>query len=229
MTTQLHLTGPLGQQISVTCTDYPDTLQQQRQWGARGFTSGEVPTGGYQLPYCMADTFDWSLIGARKWTNPEGEEVILHRGRSYKRRELPANEKKNMPAAIKYSRGAKNSDPEHLKEGDDGGFQYVTLAVFKGNGKSIPDYEVSQQQRGQADQTALQPQQPAPIGEKWGAELEGIMRGLLSETRFAGRDPVKLAAHIVKREIGNLGELTAEESKRVKAVCEAERDKAAAA
>jgi len=74
------------------------------------------------------------LIGARKWTNPEGEELIMHRGHAYRRRELEAveNRKMKLPAAVKYSRGAKNTDPEHIREKADGEFEYVTLCMFRG-------------------------------------------------------------------------------------------------
>lgn len=187
---QIELQGPLGQKIMVEFTDYPHSLALMREWGARGFTSGTVPHGGYQLPYCMADSFDWALIGARKWTNPEGEEVILHQGKAYKRRELGANEKKNMPAVIKYSRGAKNSDPEHLKEGEDGGFQYVTLAVFRGNGKTIPDYEAprqGQQQRPPQQQQATEAEQTAP--RNWAQEWKEVAGGTHYNTK-EGRDEV---------------------------------------
>ena len=78
--------------------------------------------------------FDWSLIGARPWTNPEGETLIIHQGHTYRRRELEAvdTRKMKLPAAVKYSRGAKPMDPEHIREKADGEFEYVTLVMFRG-------------------------------------------------------------------------------------------------
>lgn len=94
---------------------------------ARPVLRGERTRKGSALP-------DWSLIGARKWKTPEGEEVILHRGHSYRRRDLEAvdSRKLKLPTAVKYSRGAKPSDPEHLKEKGDGDIAYISLAIFRG-------------------------------------------------------------------------------------------------
>lgn len=232
---QLHLKGTLGEQISVEFTDNAHRLQLMREWGARGFMSGEVPAGGYQLPYCMADTFDVTLIGGRRWKNPEGEEVILHGGRAYKRRELAANEKKNMPAVIKYSRGAKSGDPEHLKEGEDGGFQYVTLLVFKSNGKSISDFEMPRQgvRTGAPVAPEAEPEPPAPplpIGPERGAKLTGECAAALEGTKYAKRSPLEIARHVFKRpELQDLGELTEEEGRAFLAKCRAEQERTQAA
>lgn len=232
---ELHLTGPLGQQISVQCDGYEDSLAKQREWGSKGFASGSIPAGGYQLPYCMADTFDVSLIGGRRWTTPEGEEVILHGGRSYKRREMAANEKKNMPAVIKYSRGAKGSDPEHLKEGEDGGFQYVTLISFRGNGKAIADYETpsgapaarpAPPAPAQAQAEALPEKDAPPIGPELGIKLSNDLAGLLKGTRHERTDQLRLAAHIVKRPVAQLADLTADESRAVYNAAKREQEKA---
>ncbi|GGI86902.1 single-stranded DNA-binding protein [Deinococcus wulumuqiensis] len=228
---QLHLTGPLGQRISVECTDYADSLSKMREWGAKGFVSGEIPAGGYQLPYSMADTFDWALIGARKWTTPEGEDVVLHGGKSYKRRDLEANPRKSMPAVIKYSRGAKSSDPEHLKEGEDGGFQYVTLAVFRGDRQSIPDYEVPAQRR-QPQQRAQSHQEPPTlqgIGEERASRLETACAGLLAATKFEGRSILDIARRVLKLpELVTLADLTEQQGKDLHTRCKAEADKNAA-
>lgn len=187
---QLELVGPLGQKIMVEFTDYPHSLALMREWGARGFTSGTVPHGGYQLPYCMADSFDWALIGARKWTNHEGEDVILHRGHSYKIRHMDAVDSKKMtlPACVKVSRGAKPSDPEHIREKSDGEIEYVTLAVFRGNAKTIPDYEAprqGQQQRPPQQQQATEAEQPAP--RNWTQEWMEAAGGTRYNTK-EGRD-----------------------------------------
>lgn len=94
---------------------------------ARPVLRGERTREGSALP-------DWHLIGARKWTSPDGEELIIHKGHAYRRRELEAvdSRKMKLPAAVKYSRGAKSSDPEHVREKADGDFEYVTLCFFRG-------------------------------------------------------------------------------------------------
>ena len=103
----------LGARVTVDVESEAKLLDVQRQYGRLGWTSGDVPTGGYQFPLENEPDFDWSLIGARKWQNPEGEEMIIHRGYAYRRRELEAvdSRKIKLPAAVKYSRGAKNTDP----------------------------------------------------------------------------------------------------------------------
>ena len=137
----LNLTGVLGTSMSITVADEGEVLSTLRTWGGRGWTSGEIPAGGLNLPLCMADTFDWTLIGAREWVNPEGEQCVIYKGQTYKRRELDPNPKFKMGAAVKLSRGAKGHDLPHLKEGEEGGVQYITLLTFRGNGKALPGYE----------------------------------------------------------------------------------------
>lgn len=140
----LHIdfTTDLGAKVTVDVPDTNHLLETLRKYGKLGWTSGTVPPGGLQFPLEAEPDFDWSLIGARKWTNPEGEELIIHRGLAYRRRELEAvdSRKMKLPAAVKYSRGAKKTDPEHLREQADGGFEYVTLAIFRGGGKKNPRY-----------------------------------------------------------------------------------------
>lgn len=126
----------LGAKVVVQVPSVEHLLEAQRHYGRLGWTSGTVPAGGFVFPLENADDFDWSLIGAREWTNPEGEVVVLHRGHAYKRRELDEvdSRKLKLPKAVKYSRGAKPTDPEHLRERGDGDIEYVTLAIFR-NGK----------------------------------------------------------------------------------------------
>lgn len=142
-TIQLHLTGILGTKITIDCKDESEMHQVLRQYGKRGWTSGEIPPGGIILPLAMADTFDWSLIGAREFANQDGEKCVFHKGQVYKRRELEEvdTKKLKLPKVIKYSRGARPTDPEHLKEGEES-VRYVTLITFRGNGRPIPDFEV---------------------------------------------------------------------------------------
>ncbi len=153
----------LGAKVSVDVESADKLLDVQRQYGRLGWTSGEIPSGGYQFPLENEPDFDWSLIGARKWKNPEGEDMVIHRGHAYRRRELEAvdSRKMKLPAAIKYSRGAKSTDPDHVREKSDGEFEYVTLAIFRG-GKRQERYAAPagrQSFQGQPQpQAARQPQ-----------------------------------------------------------------------
>lgn len=177
MTTQLHLTGPLGEAVSLTVTDATDLHAKQRAWGKKGWTpgTGDVPAGGFTLPYCMADTFDWAMIGATAF-EIEGQQVVKHRGHIYKRRDFEAqNSGKKMPASVKYSRGAKPTDPIHLKEGDEGGVQYVTLIVFRGGGNALTEYELPKQ--GQQQQQA-RPAQPVRPAQEQQAEVKSDISAL---------------------------------------------------
>ncbi|MFC4455054.1 single-stranded DNA-binding protein [Deinococcus sonorensis] len=138
----LHLTGPLGTSLSVEVPDERDMLTVLRRYGKSGWTSGEIPPGGLQLPLSMADLFDWTLIGARAYTTSDGEQAVMYRGQSYKRRELDEvdTKKLKLPKIVKYSRGARPTDPPHLKEGEEGGVQYVTLISFRGGGRVMDSY-----------------------------------------------------------------------------------------
>lgn len=165
---KLHLTGPLGTHLEVETTE-PQMLDVLRRYGRQGWTSGEVPAGGLNLPYAMAETFDWSLIGAREYVNNDGEHSVIYRGQSYKRRELEAvdTKKLKMPAVIKYSRGARPTDPPHLKEGEEGSVQYVTLISFRGGGRPIESYlkQGGEHNQNRAPAAASRPQVrgPAPV------------------------------------------------------------------
>lgn len=141
---QIHLTSHLGTAISVSVEEAAHILPTLRQYGRLGYTSGEVPSGGFSLPLANADDFDFALIGAHPYVNKEGEACVMYRGQSYKRRELEAVETKKMslPKILKYSRGARLTDLPHVKEGEDGGVQYVTLITFRGGGKKLTAYAV---------------------------------------------------------------------------------------
>lgn len=121
-------------------------LNAQREYGKRGWTPGEIPAGGYQFPLANEEDFDWSLIGARKGTfTKDGEELdgVWYRNQFYTRRHLAAT-KKIKSEAVKYSRGAKPTDPPHLVEGDESSsFQYVTLAFFRGGGYKREEYSAN--------------------------------------------------------------------------------------
>lgn len=151
----------LGARVSVDVENEGRLLEVQRHYGRLGWTSGEIPSGGYQFPLDNEPDFDWSLIGARKWTSPDGEELVIHRGHAYRRRELEAvdSRKLKLPAAIKYSRGAKVSDPPHVREKADGDIEYVSLAIFRG-GKRQDRYAVPGQGHAAAPRSSAA--RPAP-------------------------------------------------------------------
>jgi hypothetical protein len=43
---------------------------------------------------------------------------------------------------VKYSRGARGTDPADIVEDSGGDFRYVTLAVFRGDGRRCEEYAV---------------------------------------------------------------------------------------
>lgn len=152
----------LGAKVTVDVESPDKLLDVQRQYGRLGWTSGTIPSGGYQFPLDNEPDFDWSLLGARKWASPEGEELVIHKGHAYRRRELEAvdSRKMKLPAAVKYSRGAKSTDPDHVREKSDGEFEYVTLAIFRG-GKRQERYATPGGAQGQGRSTAPM-NRPAP-------------------------------------------------------------------
>ncbi|WP_229844461.1 single-stranded DNA-binding protein [Deinococcus indicus] len=52
-----------------------------------------------------------------------------------------------LPQALKYSRGARETDPEHLVEESNGEFKYRTLIMFRGGGKAMPEFSLPGGQR----------------------------------------------------------------------------------
>lgn len=142
----IELVNQVGMRVQMGVSDIEDAYAVMRWYGGAGWTSGEVPAGGFRLPYAMANTFCFALIGAREFEFRDDDgnvcHALSHRGSTYKRREYAASTKgKKMPAAVKYSRGALPTDPPHLKEGEESGAQFVTLITFKGAGRSIPELE----------------------------------------------------------------------------------------
>jgi hypothetical protein len=130
----IELTNAIGMKISVNLKSMDDAYAIMRKAGRSGWTSGDIPNGGLKLPLEFEATFDWSLIGAHTFTNDKQEIIVVHKGEYYTRRPLGAlaTKKLTLPEAVKYSRGAKPTDPPHLKEKGDGDIEYVTLAMFRG-------------------------------------------------------------------------------------------------
>lgn len=168
----LHLTNSIGMRVSVLFDSEQDAFAKMRALGHSGWTPNEIPAGGFKLPLAMHERFDWSLIGAFSLTI-EDEPGVMFQGQFYKRREYEEQTKgKKLPAAIKYSRGAKPTDPPHLIEGDEkSSFKYVTLISFRGNGKAIPQFEIpgkdgalaarSKPQQGNAERPPIKGEQLA--------------------------------------------------------------------
>ena len=82
----IEFTTDLGAKVTVDVENASALLDTQRQYGRLGWTSGDIPSGGYQFPLENEPDFDWHLIGARKWTSPDGEELVIHKGHAYRDR-----------------------------------------------------------------------------------------------------------------------------------------------
>ncbi len=120
-------------------------LRALREFGRLGWRSGDPPRGGFRFSLANESDFDWRLVGGRRGTitvSGEERQGIWHGGYFYTRRELEANPRMNLGAAVKYSRGAKNTDPADIVEEGEGAFRYVTLAVFRGDGRRREEYAV---------------------------------------------------------------------------------------
>lgn len=118
-------------------------LDAMRRFGRRGWRATQTPPGGYHFPLSVHDQFDWALIGGSRGRKRfDGEDVdregVWVGGDFYSRRDYaetqPTRGKAGLPAAIRYSRGARPTDPPELREKGDGDFEYVTLVNFRGGG-----------------------------------------------------------------------------------------------
>lgn len=198
---QLHLVNALGMRVSVDFAG--DAFGLMRSLGRAGWGPLEVPAGGFRLPLALHDKFDWSLIGAYPLTI-DGESGVMFQGQFYKQRSYEEQVKgKKLPAAIKYSRGAKKTDPPHIVEEGSGDSAYVTLISFRGNGKSIPQFEIPAQAQPAAQQRREAESAPPLRGEALAdaqatgqvpvstATLEqriAAIRALVAQKGFAGAD-----------------------------------------
>lgn len=134
----ITFTTDIGANVQVQTT-ISEVHGVQRTMGRAGWTSVTIPPGGLQLPYDLEEDFDWSLIGARKVVFDDGDVRVNYRGEWYTRRELgevaPTRKlPRGMPAAVKYSRGAKAYDDPAMVETAEGEIHMVPLAIFRGNG-----------------------------------------------------------------------------------------------
>ena len=109
-------------------------LELQRELGRLRWRACSPPPGGHLFPLENETDFDWALLAAErgKGAGDKADEdgVWAHDG-FYTRRMLEPNPRKNLKPAIKYSRGARPTDPPEVVEGD-GDIRYVTLAIFRG-------------------------------------------------------------------------------------------------
>lgn len=178
----------LGAKVTVDATSVEEVLELQRKFGRLGWYSGDVPMGGFQFPLDNESDFDWSLLGGRKFSNDDGEDCVWCRGHVYKRRDLEeVNTKKmKMPRAIKYSRGARPTDPEHIREKADGDIEYVSLAIFRG-GKRQERYSETHKRFSEtreepqtADTAGRIRQALDALGLKSNAHKKGFVEQLLS-------------------------------------------------
>lgn len=122
-----------------------EVLETLRAFGSLGWRGSSVPAGGFRFPLANEPDFDWRLLGARRGTcTVEGEERegVWLAGDFYTRRELAPNARMKLGPAVKYSRGARPTDPPALVEEGDAGFHYVTLAVFRGAGRRREAYAI---------------------------------------------------------------------------------------
>lgn len=78
----------------------------------------------------------WDMSG-QKGKEREG---VWHAGMFYSRRELVEQDRNSLKHAVKYSRGTRGTDPPQIVEDGGGEFRYVTLAVFRGDGRRREEY-----------------------------------------------------------------------------------------
>ena len=141
----MRLIGPLGTELYLP-TSSTSLYADRRKYGAKLFTDpGDLTHNPLELPRCMVDTFDFTLIGAREFTMPDDDGQPVHaveyRGRVYKRRDLPSNKKLKLPEGdVKYSRGAKEGE-EDIAAGAAGENRgYITLAYFRKHAPPIAEF-----------------------------------------------------------------------------------------
>jgi hypothetical protein len=139
----------------------PETLRQgvlkaQRALGPLGWRCCAPPPGGFQLPLANEPDFDWRLLGGRRGVctvDNQERDGVWYAGQFYTRRALDPNPRMKLGRAIKYSRGARSTDPPEMVEGEEGSaFRYVTLAVFRGEGRRREEYATPVEPRPGATQ-----------------------------------------------------------------------------
>lgn len=153
--TEIRFTADLGAEVRVplqgaTAREVRTALfRALREYGALGWRAVPIPAGGLRLPLANEPDFDWRLVGARRGRGTvEGEERegVWYDGQFFSRRKFEANPRRKLGPAVKYSRVAKNGDALEAVEEADGGFSYVTLAVFRGEGRRREAYAIPREE-----------------------------------------------------------------------------------
>lgn len=166
---------PLGAEVQVPVRgESPSALSDavlelQRTLGSLGWRAATAPPGGFRFPLANEPDFDWRLFGARRGTGTvEGEERdgVWHAGQFFTRRELEPNPRMKLGAAVKYSRGARSTDPPQTVEDGGGDFRYVTLAVFRGEGRRREELAVPESERQAEHAPEPRGATPAPPGRR---------------------------------------------------------------
>ena len=161
----------------------------------------------------------------------------MWRGSFYKRRQYDAQPTgKKMPAAVKYSRGGRPTDPESIVEKGDGDIGYVTLITFKG-GKRQEQWAAKGQQKAAPKQAPVsESEKPAPLtdvepdfdalSEEAVGKLQDHLRGRLAGTKYAGFSFVAFANSVLTdTTVTKLGELTINQGRDVmRAAVQANKD-----
>jgi len=137
----IELRNQVGMRLFVKINTIEEAYAILNKLGPTGWYSGDVRDMFGRFPLDMADIFNWSLIGGREAkVKVDGQEtdVVFQGGHMWTRREFDADPKKKMPAKVKYSRGAKPTDPPEIREKGQGDIEYVTLITFSGKGPIVP-------------------------------------------------------------------------------------------
>ena len=173
----LRFHTPFGAEVSVPVAgDSPQALaravlEMQRTLGAIGWRGATPPPGGFRLPLANEPDFDWRLLGAcrgRSTVDGEEREGVWYAGLFYTRRELDPNPRMKLGPAVKYSRGARPTDPPETVEDGSGDFRYVTLAVFRGDARRKEEYAIPVSPRGSAEAASDEPSVDRPRAERTG-------------------------------------------------------------
>jgi hypothetical protein len=171
---EIHFLADLGAKVRIplpgtTAREVRQALfRALREYGGLGWRAVPIPPGGLRFPLANESNFDWRLLGARRGRGTvEGEERdgVWYDGQFYTRREFEANPRMKLGPAVKYSRGARSTDPPEVVEEGDGSFRYVTLAVFRGEGRRREAYATPAGE-GETPVAPLSDSRSAPAGTR---------------------------------------------------------------
>lgn len=208
MKTTVFFRAPSGHRVALEgeLENYRSILEEG---GKRGFVPEDRPARGWVFPLAQHESFNWALIGARpgEITDEKGQRWagVWWDGQFYKRRDLEQNDKKDMGQAIKYSRGAKPFEDGPEVEGEDNSnFKYVTLVVFRGDGKARDWWAKTQGGSSQSKPTQLAAPPPAP--EKVAVLPDPQPAGTLTQDQLGQIGQLMAAAGLVAADDAKQGE-----------------------